>query len=447
MRSLLAALLAGLLLLPGCLQPAPSGPAPDGRVGGLEVHYAPGALSTVRNPGAEAVAVGLPEGALLLEEGRFTARREATLAPGASLAFLPSPGRTGQQLTVAGTSHALQAEPLPTLVNGTWVVEALKLQQERFPDRNPGHPNYDAALDWAAAEMRAWGYQVVVDEYATRDLPQAFCPPVPVSGQQACPASFANVVATKPGRDPLGPIVLVGGHYDIVPQVTHGAYDNTAGAMAVMAMARAVAPYAFNETLVFALWGGEESGVLGSSSWLATHPVERARLSAYWNSDTMGLTWPAPRLEPDPTHVVVGPEAGQGGDPVKERLVAWARGLQARMGYPDEREGRVLFTYGGAVEELPTTDHLAFMAAGVPSFVPESFSKVSGKLRIHTEEDTLANITRYVWEGKEADFEAGPLAGQELAEAERLLAASFEPTMWFWFYHFIAADEGMAPLG
>lgn len=432
-------------LLAACIQ----APTPDDGAGGLQVRQAPGALSTITDGSGKGATVTLPAGTLLLDGTRWVpAPSRLPLAAGASATLMPSPGEPWSGLQHDGRVVDVAADPtLRPWLDGRRVLELVEFMGATFPDRDPATASYARAVDWAAQHLEGLGYEVEVDPYGTRALPQTVCPPVPVSGRQACPASFANVVATKRGRIADGPVFVVGGHFDIVPQVTYGAYDNTAGAMSVVTLAEALAPYEFNATLVFALWGGEESGTLGSSFWLSSHAALRPRIASYWNMDTVGLSWPAPRLAPGPLRIHVGPEAGAPGsetqDPVQQRLTAWLSRVQHDwLRLPDEEAGHPLFVYSGAVEELPTTDHAAFMAMGVPSFVPETFSEVGAVLRIHTEMDTLDNMTRYAWDGTEADFTSPWASEADRQAAWDLAARSFEPVLSFAAYHLVLADQG-----
>src|SRR5262249_47457072 len=91
-----------------------------------------------------------------------------------------------------------------------------------------------------------------------------------------------NVLARLPGKTSER-FVLVGAHYDHlgrgesssldpkgVGQIHHGADDNASGTAAVLEMARILSRGAKPECdVVFALWSGEELGLLGSEHWAA----------------------------------------------------------------------------------------------------------------------------------------------------------------------------------
>lgn len=81
-----------------------------------------------------------------------------------------------------------------------------------------------------------------------------------------------NVVAVKRGiREPRR-IIVIGGHYDSVNwdfDDCPGADDNASGTACVLECARALSPYAFERTIVFVAFCGEEQGLLGSEAFAA----------------------------------------------------------------------------------------------------------------------------------------------------------------------------------
>lgn len=110
-----------------------------------------------------------------------------------------------------------------------------------------------------------------------------------------------NVLARLPGRD-SSRVVIVGAHYDhlgrggdgsLAPgehgEIHNGADDNASGTAAVLEMARLLAAGPQPECdVVFALWAGEELGLLGSEHW-AEHPtLPLASVVANLNLDMVG---------------------------------------------------------------------------------------------------------------------------------------------------------------
>lgn len=89
----------------------------------------------------------------------------------------------------------------------------------------------------------------------------------------------ANLVGMIPGSDPDGDIVIVSAHHDHLGHGHLGANDDGSGVVALVAIAQAMAEHAaLKRTLVFAAFGDEEDGMIGSSFFLA-HLPERVALA------------------------------------------------------------------------------------------------------------------------------------------------------------------------
>jgi hypothetical protein len=165
-----------------------------------------------------------------------------------------------------------------------------------------------------------------------------------------------NVIGVRPGRGPEA--VLVGAHYDhlglgpfgsLDPEpdgkVHHGADDNASGVAGLLELARrlvAAGPSA--RSFVFAAFGAEELGTLGSSHFVKNPAPGLDRIVAMANLDMVG------RLRDETLDV-----HGVGTSPAWRALVEEASretGLKLRM-----HEGG----YG-------PSDHAPFYAAGLPVF-------------------------------------------------------------------------------
>jgi Zn-dependent M28 family amino/carboxypeptidase len=116
-----------------------------------------------------------------------------------------------------------------------------------------------------------------------------------------------NVVAYLPASTPPPdfekPWVMVGAHYDHLGrgtrgtslankdetgQIHHGADDNASGTAAVLAIAEQVAKQPHRRNIVFALWSGEEIGLVGSNAFTAKPPFANDQIAAYLNLDMVG---------------------------------------------------------------------------------------------------------------------------------------------------------------
>ncbi|MFL6283627.1 MAG: M20/M25/M40 family metallo-hydrolase, partial [Pyrinomonadaceae bacterium] len=95
-----------------------------------------------------------------------------------------------------------------------------------------------------------------------------------------------NVVAEIRGRERPDEWVIVGAHLDSWDFGT-GAQDNGAGVAQVLEAARAIAsmPRPPRRSIRFALWGGEEQGLLGSAAYARAHESEMKTCIAALNTD------------------------------------------------------------------------------------------------------------------------------------------------------------------
>ncbi|MFL6275703.1 MAG: M20/M25/M40 family metallo-hydrolase [Blastocatellia bacterium] len=100
------------------------------------------------------------------------------------------------------------------------------------------------------------------------------------------PTEVNNVIAEIPGRDNGAEWLIIGAHLDSWDYGT-GAQDNGSGAAMVLEAARAIVamPQPPRRTIRFALWGGEEQGLLGSAAYVRAHQAEMARCVAVLNTD------------------------------------------------------------------------------------------------------------------------------------------------------------------
>jgi len=108
-----------------------------------------------------------------------------------------------------------------------------------------------------------------------------------------------NVIAKIEGSDPAlkAEYVIAGGHLDHTGVtngvVFNGADDNASGSAVTMEVARllAVNNARPKRTLIFALWTGEEEGLIGSQ-YYSDHPTDGVTMdktTAYFNMDMVGL--------------------------------------------------------------------------------------------------------------------------------------------------------------
>ena len=154
------------------------------------------------------------------------------------------------------------------------------LSQQDDPNRGIG-----AARDWLYAEFQKAAAQsegrMTVEK---QTFEQAKAQRVPQ------PTMLTNIVATLKGTQPesANRVYVVSGHYDSMCSSptdakcdAPGANDDASGTAAVLEMARVMARYKFDATIIFMAVPGEEQGLLG-----ATYFAEQAKKS---NMDIEGM--------------------------------------------------------------------------------------------------------------------------------------------------------------
>jgi hypothetical protein len=107
-----------------------------------------------------------------------------------------------------------------------------------------------------------------------------------------------NILADIPGSDPKAGYVMAGAHLDSWV-AGDGAADNGAGSAVVMEAARILASIGVKprRTIQFALWAGEEQGLLGSGAYVEKHLAHRppatdpalADLPPYFSADNFPI--------------------------------------------------------------------------------------------------------------------------------------------------------------
>ena len=96
-----------------------------------------------------------------------------------------------------------------------------------------------------------------------------------------------NVIAERPGTAGQG-VVIIGAHYDTVPE-TKGANDNSTGVASLVIMARELQNSEFPFTLRFVFFGVEELGLLGSRHYVDNlTEAERSEIIVMLDYDALG---------------------------------------------------------------------------------------------------------------------------------------------------------------
>ncbi|HEV7891615.1 MAG TPA: M20/M25/M40 family metallo-hydrolase [Pyrinomonadaceae bacterium] len=161
-----------------------------------------------------------------------------------------------------------------------------------FPERVTNNAHSATSLSWGAtlaplpeAEFGmedAKLIQRLLQEQPTRPVTVEFA----YENRTTARTTTHNVVAEIRGRERPDEWVILGAHLDSWDFGT-GAQDNGAGVAQVLEAARAIAamPTPPRRSIRFALWGGEEQGLLGSEAYARAHASEMKTCVAALNTD------------------------------------------------------------------------------------------------------------------------------------------------------------------
>ncbi|MCM3870869.1 MAG: M28 family metallopeptidase, partial [Pyrinomonadaceae bacterium] len=179
-------------------------------------------------------------------------------------------------------------------------IERIIRKLVSFGTRNTLSPQDDpnrgigAARDWLYSEFlkaaENSGGRMTVEKQAYEQ---------PKAPRIATPTVITNVVATLRGTQPESEnrIYVVSGHYDSMCSSptdekcdAPGANDDASGTAAVLEMARVMARYKFEATIIFLAVAGEEQGLLGSTYFAEQAKQKGSNVEAMFTNDIVGNT-------------------------------------------------------------------------------------------------------------------------------------------------------------
>ena len=159
-------------------------------------------------------------------------------------------------------------------------------------DQNDPNHGIGAARDWLYREFQKAAAQSggrLTVEKQTFEQPKAARVPQP--------AMLTNIIATLKGTQPesVNRVYVVSGHYDSIcsspidPKCdAPGANDDASGTAAVLEMARAMAKYKFDATIIFMTVPGEEQGLLGATYFAEQAKKNNMDIEAMFTNDIIG---------------------------------------------------------------------------------------------------------------------------------------------------------------
>ncbi|MHC9084390.1 M20/M25/M40 family metallo-hydrolase [Luteimonas sp. RIT-PG2_3] len=181
-----------------------------------------------------------------------------------------------------------------------------------------------------------------------------------------------NIIADIPGRDAKAGYVMAGAHLDSWV-ASDGAQDNAAGSAVIMEAARILSTLGVKpkRTIRFALWSGEEQGILGSLDYVEKHLASRPpetnpdlkTVNPYYTWDAR---WP---ITPGPGYRALSAYFNLDNGSGKIRGIHTEGNIAV---VPIFQQWLAPFASMGAtqVAAAPTggTDHVVMQAVGIPGF-------------------------------------------------------------------------------
>jgi hypothetical protein len=161
-----------------------------------------------------------------------------------------------------------------------------------YGTRNAYSPEAIEAQNWLKDQFESYGYSVELFDFS---MP---------NGQAS-----DNVIATKTGTKYPDEYVILGGHYDSYSWsgLAPGADDDASGVCGVLEVARVMADFATDRTVLFCAWSGEEYGLYGSEAYADWAADQELNILGYFNIDMCGYRNPG-----DPIHTdMIAPSSAQ----------------------------------------------------------------------------------------------------------------------------------------
>jgi carboxypeptidase Q len=195
------------------------------------------------------------------------------------LAKAPEPGqnRFGQFMRQGMPNRQLQQK-----ITNLYVEEGVAAVFEPSPRGDGGTLFVGSGADRFSKEAPVPTQVVVAVEHYNR-MVRILDKKIKVQVEMELQADFVdgdkkdlNIIAEIPGTDKKDEVVMLGGHFDTWHAGT-GATDNSSGCAISMEAVRILQASGLKprRTIRLALWGGEESGLLGSRAYVSAHFAER----------------------------------------------------------------------------------------------------------------------------------------------------------------------------
>jgi len=223
------------------------------------------------------------------------------------------------------------------------------LSADDMQGRQVGTPGGEKARAFVVERFKASG---LAPFGATYESPFAF---TAGRGAQQAEPKGVNVIGRIEGTRSRDRYIVISAHYDHIGvrngEVANGADDNASGTAALFALAKYFTAHRPANSLIFAAFDGEESGLRGARAFVAAPPVDIAAIAIDLNMDMIGR-------DPNNLLYVVGTYTQPFLKPFIGHVQAKAPVILV-MGHDDP-------TQKGIEDWTSQSDHKAFCDAKVP---------------------------------------------------------------------------------
>jgi Zn-dependent M28 family amino/carboxypeptidase len=249
----------------------------------------------------------------------------------------------------------LKAGRVSPMIDAISIEDLRHHVQEIHFDRSPfaGGPNLERAAEYIYKELSNAGFQVTKE-------------PFPWEGRW-----FHNVVAEKRGTVSPEKVLIVGAHYDTVPE-SPGADDNASAVAVLLEVARHVQGVSLGSTVRLVAFSLEESGYIGSTHYAKKTKQQDRQVIGMFSLEMVGFTGPKQNypLYMDPKHYPnVGDFIGIVGNKRSEGLLGGVRQILKTHAPELPAEFLSVPGNGDGLEEVRLSDHSPFWDQGLPALL------------------------------------------------------------------------------
>lgn len=189
------------------------------------------------------------------------------------------------------TDHTFIDSVLVSGINADSLRSYLEVMQ-RFKNRNTGSDTVSAEVGIGAA--RRWAYSKF-EEFSTQNENRLITSYLQFDQVICGMGRHKNVLTILPGSSSSQELVIVEAHFDSRCEdrcdtdcLAEGMEDNGSGSALVMELARVLAPFTFDRTIVFMLTTGEEQGLLGANAFSQYAVDNNIGIKGVLNNDVIG---------------------------------------------------------------------------------------------------------------------------------------------------------------